>query len=71
MTKNMGNIDRIIRVLIALAVVALFFTNVISGTVALILGAVAGIFVLTSLVGTCPLYRLFGISSCKMPEQKA
>jgi len=71
MTKNMGNIDRIIRILIALAVAALFFTNVISGTVALILGAVAGIFVLTSLVGTCPLYRLFGISSCKMPEQKA
>ncbi len=71
MTKNMGNIDRIIRVLIAVAVVVLFATNVISGTVALILGAVAGIFVLTSLVGTCPLYRLFGISSCKMPEQKA
>ncbi|MEM6344033.1 MAG: DUF2892 domain-containing protein [Bacteroidota bacterium] len=71
MTKNMGNVDRIVRVLIALAVIVLFATNVISGTVALILGVVAGIFVLTSLVGTCPLYRLFGISSCKMPEQKA
>lgn len=66
MTKNMGNIDRIIRVLIALAVVVLFMTNVISGTVAIVLGAVAGIFVLTSLVGTCPLYKLFGISSCKV-----
>lgn len=71
MTKNMGNIDRVIRVLVALAVVVLFLTNVISGTLALILGAVAGIFVLTSLVGTCPLYKIFGISSCKMPEQKA
>lgn len=68
MIKNMGNIDRIIRVLVALAVVALFLTNVISGTVALILGAVAGIFVLTSLVGTCPLYRLFGINSCKVSD---
>ncbi|MFK7924524.1 MAG: DUF2892 domain-containing protein [Bacteroidia bacterium] len=68
MTKNMGNIDRIIRILVALAVVVLFMTNVISGTLALILGAVAGIFVLTSLVGTCPLYRIFGISSCKVAD---
>ncbi|MEL6588520.1 MAG: DUF2892 domain-containing protein [Bacteroidota bacterium] len=71
MTKNMGNVDRILRVLIAIAVVVLYMTNLISGTLALILGAVAGIFILTSLVGTCPLYRLFGISSCKVPEQKA
>lgn len=68
MTKNMGNIDRVIRVLAAVLVAVLYFTNVISGTVAIILGAVAGIFILTSLVGTCPLYMLFGVKTCKVKE---
>ena len=68
MIKNMGNLDRVIRVLAAVVVAVLYFTNVISGTVAIILGAVAGIFILTSLVGTCPLYMLFGVKTCKVKE---
>ena len=66
MKKNMGNMDRIIRTLIVLVVAALYFTNVIGGTLAIVLGAVAGIFLLTSLVSFCPLYAIFGISSCKV-----
>lgn len=63
--KNMGQLDRIIRIAIAVLVAILYFTNVISGTWAIILGILALVFVLTSLVGTCPLYMPFGISTRK------
>ena len=65
MTKNMGTIDRVIRVIIALTVGVLYFMGLISGTVALILGVLAVVFVLTSLVSTCPLYLPFGLSTRK------
>ena len=65
MTKNMGTIDRVIRVVIALTVGVLYFMGQISGTVALILGILAVVFVLTSLVSTCPLYLPFGLSTRK------
>jgi len=64
MKHNMGNADRIVRVLIAAVIAVLYYTNIITGTLAYILLAVAGIFVLTSLIGSCPLYSLFGINSC-------
>jgi hypothetical protein len=63
MKKNMGLVDRIIRILIAVVVVILYFTNVISGTLAIVLLVFSGIFILTSLIGSCPLYMPFGISS--------
>jgi hypothetical protein len=65
MKKNMGSTDRIVRVLIALLVVILYFTNLITGTIAIVLLALSGIFVLTSLVSFCPLYLPFGIRTCK------
>ncbi len=65
MKKNMGNIDRIIRVLVALVVIALYFTHQISGTIAIIGLALSAIFILTSLISFCPLYLIFGISTCK------
>jgi len=65
MKKNMGNTDRIIRVLIALIVAGLYFTETISGTTALILGALAIVFLLTSLISFCPLYLPFGIRTHK------
>ncbi len=63
MTKNIGTSDRIIRLVVAVAVAALYFTGVISGTVALILGILAGVFLLTSIVGFCPLYAPFKLST--------
>ena len=69
MKKNMGNIDRGIRIGIAIVVSVLFFTNVISGIFAYIMLGLSGVFVLTSLVGFCPLYTLFGASTC--PAEKA
>jgi small-conductance mechanosensitive channel len=65
MKKNMGNVDRIIRTLLAILVAVLYFTNQISGTAAIILGIIAIIFLLTSLVGFCPLYVPFKISTRK------
>jgi len=65
MKKNMGNADRIIRVIVAVIIAALYFTNVITGTLGIVLLALAGIFVLTSLFSFCPLYAPFGLSTCK------
>lgn len=68
MTKNMGSADRIIRVVIAAAIAALFFTGVIAGTFAIVLLVLAVIFVLTSLVSFCPLYAPFGLKTCKTKQ---
>lgn len=65
MKKNMGTIDRVIRVVIALVIAVLYFTGQISGTAAIILGILAVVFLLTSLVSTCPLYMPFGLSTRK------
>ena len=65
MKKNMGSADRAIRILVAVAVIALYFGNLISGTTAIILLVLAGIFILTSFMSFCPLYLPFGISTQK------
>ncbi len=56
MKKNMGTVDRVVRVLAAVAVLALYLTHVISGPLAIALGVIAAVFVVTSFVGVCPLY---------------
>ncbi|WP_199141984.1 YgaP family membrane protein [Pedobacter sp. ASV12] len=65
MKKNMGNADKTLRIMSAIVIAALYFTNVISGTAAIILGIIALAFVLTSLMGFCPLYFPFNISTTK------
>jgi hypothetical protein len=65
MQPNMGTADRVVRILVAVAIAFLYFTGRISGTLAVVLGVVAVTFVLTSLVGRCPAYLPFGISTCK------
>lgn len=65
MTKNVGTLDRVLRLIFALAVAVLYFTGLISGTAAIILGILAAVFLLTSVVGFCPLYTLFGFSTRK------
>jgi hypothetical protein len=68
MKKNMGSADRIIRLIIAAVIAVLFFTNVVSGTLGIILLVAAGVFALTSLISFCPLYPLVGINTC--PKDK-
>jgi len=70
MKKNMGALDRIIRTILAVIVVVLYFTKQISGTAAIILGIIAVIFLLTSLIGFCPLYVPFKISTQKKEKSK-
>lgn len=65
MKKNLGSTDRIIRLLLAVVITTLYFTNVISGTFGIVLIVLAGIFFLTSLISFCPLYAPFGLSTCK------
>lgn len=68
MKKNMGNADRIIRVALALILAVLYFADVVTGRLGLLLVIVGGVFVLTSLVSFCPLYTLFGIRTCPLKE---
>ena len=63
MTTNMGIQDRTIRLIIAFSLVALYLADVIRGTWGVIALIVAGIFVVTSFFGRCPLYSLFRINS--------
>lgn len=68
MKKNMGSTDRIIRAIIVAIIAILYFTNVISGTLGIVLVVLAVIFLLTSFVGFCPLYAPFGIRTCAEKE---
>lgn len=68
MKTNMGSADRIIRILIAIIVIALQQMNVISGTSAIVLLVLAGVFILTSVIKFCPLYTLFGFKTCKVND---
>lgn len=69
MKENMGTIDKAIRILIAIVIGVLYFTNTISGIMAIILGILAIAFVLTSFMSFCPLYLPFGINTLKKKEK--
>jgi hypothetical protein len=71
MTKNMGSLDRIIRIVVAATLAVLYFTGIIGGTLGLILVIVAAVFLLTSLVGWCPAYLPLGLSTCRQPKDPA
>lgn len=65
MKKNMGTVDRVIRVLLAAVVAVLYFSGQISGTAAIVLGIFAVIFIITSAIGFCPLYVPFKFSTIR------
>ena len=64
-TKNMGLVDRVIRILAAVLVAVLYLTHVISGPLAIVLGVIAAVFVVTGFVGVCPAYLPFRLSTLK------
>lgn len=66
MANNVGNLDRVVRLVIAVAIVAAYALGKISGTVAIVLGVVAAVMAFTALVRFCPLYKILGISSCPL-----
>lgn len=61
--KNMGKADKIVRVLIAVLFTVLFLNQVVTGVMGIILVILAGVFLLTSVIGTCPLYLPFKINT--------
>ncbi len=65
MKKNMGSVDKTIRLVFAVIFAALYFANVVTGTFGVVLLILAVVFSLTSLVSFCPLYTLLGINTCK------
>jgi hypothetical protein len=68
MKKNMGNLDKGVRIALAIAVALLYYFNVIEETLAYVLMAFAIVFLLTSFVSFCPLYTLIGVNTCKMKK---
>lgn len=68
MKKNMGSVDKIIRIVVAILFAVLYFTGVVPGTLGIILMVLAIVFVLTSFISFCPLYLPLGINTCKKKE---
>jgi hypothetical protein len=68
MKKNMGSVDRGIRVAIAVIFATLFVTSVITGVLGTILLIVGGVFLVTSVVSFCPLYTLLGVNTCSIKK---
>jgi uncharacterized membrane protein len=65
MKKNMGMVDRILRIILAIVVAVLIYMGTLTGTAAIVLGIIAGVFLITALVGSCGLYTVIGASTCK------
>jgi len=65
MKKNMSSVDKTIRILFAIIIAILYFSNQITGVAAILLGLFAVVFLLTGLIGFCPLYATFKISTLK------
>jgi len=69
MKKNLGLSDRIIRVILGAVLAILYFTETVTGTLGVVLLAVGIILALTSVVSFCPIYRVFGMSSCPVEKR--
>jgi fatty acid desaturase len=71
MKKNMGNTDRLIRIVLAVIFAILYFTNTVTGTFGIILLILGGVFLLTSFISFCPLYTLIGLNTCPAKKNQA
>lgn len=65
MKKNMGTLDKVIRIVLALVGGYLLISGLIQGALGIVVGILAAIFLITSIIGFCPLYTIFGISTAK------
>jgi len=65
MKRNLSNIDRIVRVVLAALFAYLYFSGVVTGALGIVLLAVGAVFVLTAVVSFCPLYAMFKLSTFK------
>lgn len=70
MKKNVGTLDRMLRLLLAAVIAILYIFEIISGTLGIVLLVVAGVLILTSLINFCPIYAALGIRSNKKETNK-
>jgi len=70
MKKNVGNLDRVVRIAVALFIAVLIFTGTVGGGWGIFLSAVGGLFFLTGVAGDCPIYWLFGMNTCQVKHVK-
>ncbi|WP_320051650.1 DUF2892 domain-containing protein [uncultured Acetobacteroides sp.] len=70
MKKNMGIVDRVARLIAAVVIVILYLSNVLMGAIGILLLVLAAVFVVTSIVGNCPLYRVFGMDTCSSTKKE-
>ncbi|WP_010518981.1 YgaP family membrane protein [Croceivirga radicis] len=68
MKKNMGVVDRVFRIVVAIVVALLFHFNIIGGVFAYVLLSLSAVFLFTSITGFCPVYIPFGFNTCKLKE---
>lgn len=68
MKRNMSNADRIIRLIVAAVIAGLYFSGTVTGTLGLVLIILTAVFTLTSIISFCPLYTIFGISTCAVKK---
>jgi K+-transporting ATPase A subunit len=71
MKQNLGSADRVIRLVVAALLTIFYFAGFITGTLGIVGLIIAAVFVLTSIVGTCPLYMVFGINSCGLKRKQS
>lgn len=64
MKKNMGSVDRLIRLVVAAILGFLYYNGTISGTLGIVAVVVAVVFLLTSMINFCPLYTVLGVNTC-------
>lgn len=70
MKRNMGGVDKLVRLIVALIIILAYFNNTIEGILGIILLIIAGIFIVTSLISFCPLYAVFGIDTSIKKKKK-
>jgi hypothetical protein len=68
-TQNVGSLDRIVRVVLGLALIVVGFF-VLGGTAGIVIGVIGFIPLLTGLAGWCPLYFLFHLSTRNQPKEQ-
>lgn len=69
MKTNVGSLDKMVRIALAAVFAILYFTHTVEGTLGIVLLVLGAVFLGTALMGSCPLYSIFGISTC--PVKKA
>ncbi len=68
MKKNVGSIDRVVRLVLAAVFGVLYYMGIISGTLGLVLVILGGVFALTSIISFCPLYAIVGLNTCDVKK---